>query len=195
MPISPSPHQAATAFAILILWDAIDLYQGSACRAADNDLREFSGYAMRSRASFIRPQRPRALRGLVGTLALAFAVSVFVLASGETEQACPPAKEASSIASTTQKTAPVQKKIASQPVVEMASAMLRVDATGHGCCGNLLPGPNCKSFSCSMCCFVLPATAATYRPGMVVSICGVPDDLGLILGQPKADFRPPRLVA
>lgn len=152
---------------------------------------------MLSRALFVRSQHSRVPGGLTGGLILAFAVSLFVLAFGGVSEACPTTKEASSIvADTTHKTPSMQKKEgASQPVLEMASPTVKGEATGHGCCGNPLSGSNCHSFSCSTCFFALPTMAVSYSPGIIASVRGVPEDIGLTSAQPQADFRPPRSIA
>lgn len=60
------------------------------------------------------------------------------------------------------------------------------------CCGSLVPGSNCPSFSCAMCFVGLPTVLSSVSPPEVASSCDVADDIGLIFSEPRADFHPPR---
>lgn len=111
-------------------------------------------------------------------------------------QACPPASLPEPKIAATPVTAKHYKMASAGRTVELkATAVTDAYKVVGRCCGSLVSGSICPSFSCSMGSAALPATVLCVSPHLIVRSRGVTDDTGLMFSALKADFRPPRHIA
>lgn len=122
--------------------------------------------------------------------------SIFLSISAGTAQACPPDWFSESSVAATRIATKHYKMANVRPAAELRSATVHTSFKVIGvCCGSVVPGSNCPSFSCSMCFAGLPASVSSVSPPEVVSSRDVADDIGLVFSEPRADFHPPRDIA